>query len=119
MSKLNNNCIPETTLSHTLNKDDILNYLSELHGDWKIKNNELTRNFKLPTFNAAVGFLNSIVAIADIQDHHPRLTLDYNHVIFAVSTHETRVSKQAGFTLCDFIFAKKVEILLLNMGIDQ
>lgn len=110
-------CDPETNLSEVIPKIEILELVRKLPEGWEIKDGELQKTFELPSFHAAVLFLNSICAVAEIQDHHPRLTLDYNTIHFSLTTHETRKTKERGITLCDFIFAAKTERILKNMGL--
>ena len=104
------NCDVETSLAQLLSSSELEEYLQLLGSSWKIDNGELTKTFNLSTFNETITLVNIIAGIAEKQDHHPNLTINYDKLLFQISTHETRETKEAGLTLCDFIFAAKVDL---------
>jgi 4a-hydroxytetrahydrobiopterin dehydratase len=53
-----------------------------------------------------MAFVNAVAYIAHRQDHHPDLSVHYNRVVVAYSTHDA-----GGVTLNDCICAAKIEAL--------
>ena len=71
---------------------------------WQQEDNTIIREFHLPNFAAAVGFINAIAVLAETADHHPDLFLHgWNKVRVILSTHD-----QGGLTELDFALAQKI-----------
>lgn len=56
----------------------------------------LEKTFELKDFDEAVAFVNKIAAIANAQDHHPTISIDWNKVTIQTTTHsaENRVTEK-------------------------
>jgi 4a-hydroxytetrahydrobiopterin dehydratase len=93
----------ETTIK--LDDEAIRTRLSEL-ADWKINHGELQRLFSLPTFPAAIFFVNAVAHIAELGAHHPDIFISYNKVTLSFVTHSA-----GGLTDKDFAMAHKVDEL--------
>ena len=84
-------------------EDTIRKRLAERPG-WAFENGEIVRTFTAPTFHRAIGFVVQIAMLADAMDHHPDLTVRYNRVTVAVSTHSAH-----GITEKDFTLAARID----------
>ena len=76
--------------------------LTDLDG-WRYEDGEIVREFQLPDFVAATGFMAQICVLAERMNHHPTITNTYNRVGIALSTHDVD-------GISDFDFKLAVEI---------
>ena len=74
--------------------------------DWEVADDRLTKTFRFANYYETLAFVNAVAWIAHRQDHHPDLSVHYNRVVVAWSTHDA-----GGITLNDCICAAKVEAL--------
>ena len=89
--------------------------ITELHpqvSEWQIIEvddiKRLQRVFKLKDFVAALDFANKIGAIAEEEDHHPMLIVEWGRVTIQWWTHVVK-----GLHKNDFIMAAKTDELFL------
>jgi 4a-hydroxytetrahydrobiopterin dehydratase len=54
---------------------------------WQERDGALERTFELPSFAAAIDFVNRIAEVADGENHHPDLTISYRKVTVRWTTH--------------------------------
>jgi 4a-hydroxytetrahydrobiopterin dehydratase len=87
----------------SLSDDDIRSRLQSLPG-WERLGDEIAKTFELPTFPAAVAFVQRIAGRAEAADHHPDLDIRYRRVKVALSTHS-----EGGITAKDFALAQEIE----------
>lgn len=73
---------------------------------WEVSEDRIKKEFILPDFRAAVGFVNKIADLAEKDNHHPVIKLDYNKVKVKLSTHSAD-----GVTEKDTTLASKIEQL--------
>ena len=85
---------------------DKANELARAVPQWTLKENRLEREFTFADFRAAIDFVNRIAAAAEEMDHHPDISIHYNKVHLALSTH-----KAGGLTDEDFALAKRIDKL--------
>lgn len=85
---------------------DLADHLRALPG-WSLSDNRLTKTFQFANYYETMAFVNALAWIAHRQDHHPDLSVHYNRVVVAYSTHDA-----GGVTQNDCICAAKVEALL-------
>jgi 4a-hydroxytetrahydrobiopterin dehydratase len=75
---------------------------------WQIKEEDgekrLERTFKFKNFAQALEFTNKVGAIAEEQDHHPRIVTEWGKVTLAWWTHVIK-----GLHKNDFIMAAKTD----------
>jgi len=88
-----------------LSADELRQRLSALPG-WDSANNQLAKTFSFADYYETMAFVNAVAYVAHRQDHHPDLSVHYNRVVVAYSTHDA-----GGVTLNDCICAAKVEML--------
>ena len=75
-------------------------------GGWGHIDGKLRKTFRLPDYYRTIAFVNAIAWMANKPDHHPDLSVHYNHVVVDWSTHDA-----GGVTLNDCICAARTEQL--------
>lgn len=48
----------------------------------------LRRKFTFSSFKKSIDFVNKIVVLAEKQNHHPKITIDYSDVTLELFTHD-------------------------------
>lgn len=102
-------CIKVTFGSPSLEETEIDQFMSDLLGwDKRILDGELSveKKYKFKDFRQAMAFANQIARLADEEDHHPALLIEWGKVTVNWWTHASK-----GFTRNDFIMAAKTELL--------
>jgi len=61
--------------------------LSESKG-WGESKKKLERTFKFKSFDESINFVNKVAKIAEEQDHHPEIEINYNKVKISITDHE-------------------------------
>ena len=56
--------------------------------DWGNSKEKLERTFKFKDFNESIDFVNKVANIAEQQNHHPDITINYNKVKISITDHE-------------------------------
>lgn len=64
----------------------------------------ISRTFEFPDFANAMVFVTEVAALAEEENHHPDITISYNKVTLALSTHSA-----GGLTERDFSIAAKID----------
>ena len=88
-----------------LTNSELNEVLKELD-DWKIVDNQLSKEFKFKGFIQAFGFMTEGAITAETMDHHPEWSNVYNRVIVNLSTHS-----EGGITILDKELALKIDII--------
>ncbi|MGC2191383.1 MAG: 4a-hydroxytetrahydrobiopterin dehydratase [Candidatus Dormiibacterota bacterium] len=78
--------------------------LSELHGDWRVEDRVLRRNFKFTNFASAFTTATRLALLAEREGHHPDLRLGWGYLVVELTTHAA-----GGLTRNDFILAAKID----------
>lgn len=55
--------------------------------EWSEIDGALERAFELPTFADAIAFVNRVAELAEAEDHHPEIRIDYRRVTLRWWTH--------------------------------
>ncbi len=71
---------------------------------WTVRDGALVKQFALPSFLAAVDFVNTLAAMAEESNHHPDLDIRYDKVGVALVTHS-----EGGITGKDLEMARRIE----------
>jgi 4a-hydroxytetrahydrobiopterin dehydratase len=79
--------------------------------EWRVVNEMLERTFTFDDFHRTMAFANTVAAIADSEDHHPQMVVDYGRCIVRFNTHSA-----GGLTRNDFICAAKIDALHIDAG---
>ena len=96
------NCRPGAA---RLSPDELTRRRRPLPG-WGVEDDRLTKTFRFANYYETMAFVNAVAYIAHRQDHHPDLSVHYNRVEIAYSTHDA-----GGITENDCICAARVEAL--------
>jgi len=75
--------------------------------EWKNEDNKLVRTTTFPSFMRAIQFVNAVAHLAERQDHHPDIHVQYHRVTIRYWTHTAK-----GVTDLDFSGAKEVEAMI-------
>ena len=55
---------------------------------WGDSKQKLEKTFKFKDFNEAIDFVNKVAKIAETQNHHPDIEINYNKVKISITDHE-------------------------------
>ena len=75
--------------------------------DWEVIQEAIAKTFTFTSFKAAIEFVNSVAAMAEEQNHHPEISIDFNQVSLTLTTKDC-----GGLTEKDFVLAKEIDTLL-------
>ncbi len=64
----------------------------------------VTRTYQLPSFRAAIAFVDYLAELAEAADHHPDLDIRYSKVKVTLSTHS-----EGGVTEKDFDLIAQID----------
>ena len=88
-----------------LNKNEIQQKLKDMRG-WSHQGKAIQKRYTLKSFMPAMGLVNKIAEAAEKVQHHPDITINYNIVGIALSTHS-----EGGVTQKDFELAQQIDKL--------
>ena len=54
---------------------------------WEERDGALEREFELPSFAAAIAFVNRVAELAEAANHHPDIAISYRRVTLRWTTH--------------------------------
>jgi 4a-hydroxytetrahydrobiopterin dehydratase len=89
-------------MAQRLTDSEIQGLLQEVPG-WTLQASTLTQTFKFKDFLEAMAFVNRLVEPSEAAGHHPDISISYNTVAIALTTHDA-----GGLTQRDFDLAKTV-----------
>ena len=73
---------------------------------WQVQKGELVKTFTFSDFKGSLAFVNKVGELAEKAGHHPDISVNYNLVTLALSTHS-----EGGVTEKDFQLAKEIDAL--------
>ncbi len=79
---------------------------AQIHGDWAVDGDTLTRRYKTKTFAKALMLVNGVGYVAESEDHHPDIKLGYGYAEVSFTTHSV-----GGLSENDFICAAKLDAM--------
>lgn len=90
-----------------LNENQISEYLAKLN-NWSVNDEQkmIYKKFKFKTFKQALNFTTKVGKLADIEGHHPDISLGWGYTLIMLHTHAIK-----GLSINDFIMAAKIDIL--------
>jgi 4a-hydroxytetrahydrobiopterin dehydratase len=88
-----------------LDEEAIARELAEAPG-WERAEDSIVKTVKLADFKAAMGFVNEVAQLAEAQNHHPDILIQWNKVTLTLSTHSA-----GGLTANDFGLARQINAL--------
>lgn len=74
---------------------------------WEIKENHLQKTFEFKTFLKTMSFVNAVAWIANQQNHHPEMIINFNKCVIRITTHDANNS----ITDKDYFLAEAIEKL--------
>ena len=80
-------------------------YLQALSG-WTLAGEAIEKKFHFAGYPDTIAFVNAVAAIAQREDHHPDLSVHYDHCAVTWSTHSA-----GGVTMNDIVCAAQVDAL--------
>ncbi|MBD2465814.1 4a-hydroxytetrahydrobiopterin dehydratase [Oscillatoria sp. FACHB-1407] len=92
-------------MAQLLSDTDVQERLTQLP-DWTLQGKEIQSVRKFKDFVEAIAFVNRLVEPAEAANHHPDITISYNRVSIALTTHDA-----GGLTENDFALAKAIDQL--------
>ncbi|MCB2220065.1 MAG: 4a-hydroxytetrahydrobiopterin dehydratase [Bacteroidetes bacterium] len=88
-----------------LDHKDIIRLQEELSQGWSVKDDQsIHKSFLFENFNRGMAFANQIALLAEKENHHPNLCIQYKKVDVSLSTHAI-----GGLSKNDFILAAKID----------
>ena len=91
----------------SLSAPEIAEHLSALPG-WTFSGKAIVKTFRFSGYPPTIAFVNAVAAIAQREDHHPDLSVHYDHCVVTWSTHSA-----GGVTLNDIICAAQIDDMRL------
>ena len=88
-----------------LSRDKARDEVSKLR-NWKLRQSFISRTFVFADFAQAMRFVNRVARLAEAANHHPDITITYNRVKLALTTHD-----EGGLTMKDFRLAGRINKL--------
>jgi len=90
-------------MAERLSEQRLQEGLSALEG-WVREGEEIRKQFAFRDFRGSIAFVNAVADLAEAADHHPDITINYNRVLLALSSHDA-----GGLTQQDLDLARQVE----------
>ena len=86
-------------------KKKISDNLSKLD-NWSVNDEQkmIYKKFNFKTFKQALNFTNKVGEIADLEGHHPDISLGWGYSLVMLHTHAIK-----GLSINDFIIAAKID----------
>lgn len=81
----------------------LLTLQQEEYLGWEKENNYLKKELIFSDFKHAMIFVNSLAYLAELEEHHPNITIKFNKVILELFTHS-----ENGITEKDMLMAEKI-----------
>ena len=75
--------------------------------NWRLRQSVISRTFVFADFAQAMRFVNRVARLAEAANHHPDITINYNRVKLALTTHD-----EGGLTMKDFGLAGRINKLV-------
>ena len=84
---------------------EISDNLSKLN-NWSVNDEQkmIYKKFNFKTFKQALNFTNKVGEIADLEGHHPDISLGWGYSLIMLHTHAIQ-----GLSINDFIIAAKID----------
>ncbi|TFW16252.1 4a-hydroxytetrahydrobiopterin dehydratase [Duganella callida] len=79
--------------------------------DWALEDGQLVRRYPFKNYYRTMAFVNAVAYLSHNEDHHPEMTVNYNHCVLRYTTHSAH-----GLSDNDFICAAKADALYQQAG---
>ncbi len=94
-----------------LSPKDIESHLISLEG-WKVSDNILSITYKLSSFMEVMSFANLVSDRSEKIDHHPKIIIDYDTIVFELTTHSAEGITSLDIRLANFIHETYNELFI-------
>ena len=93
-----------------LSEKEIKDNLDKIN-NWQVNDKQemIFKKFTFKTFNKALNFANSVGEIAEIEKHHPDISLGWGYCLIMIHTHAIK-----GLSKNDFILASKIDLIKIS-----
>ena len=104
---LKKKCLPCEGGVMPLSREQALEYMNEVQG-WILdsEGKKISKEYKFKDFIGAINFVNNVAEIAESENHHPDIKINYNKVLLELWTHAI-----GGLSENDFIVAAKIDAM--------
>ncbi|MET0151943.1 MAG: 4a-hydroxytetrahydrobiopterin dehydratase [Candidatus Binatia bacterium] len=85
-----------------LSSEEIIRRLSTLDG-WLLQGKTIEKKCRFADFREAIGSVNRVADLAEVEDHHPDILIHYREVALVLWTHAA-----GGLTERDFKLAAEI-----------
>lgn len=91
-----------------MTRDEAEKYLPEVP-NWQLSEDakSISRKFTFENFREAIKFVSQVADLAEEEDHHPDILINYKRITFTLTTHAI-----GGLSENDFIMAAKISKLV-------
>ena len=72
--------------------------------NWSVESGALIREFSFNSFTQSMSFVNKVAEVAEKEQHHPTILIDYGSVKISLTTHEEKSLSEK-----DFLTAEKID----------
>ena len=104
-------CIPCQGGIPPLKSKEIRKLLIHLENGWEVyKDKEIRKKYLFSKYTDAIVFSNKIADLAEEEDHHPLIHINYKEVVIILFTHKIN-----GLHENDFILASKCDLILKSL----
>jgi len=86
-----------------LNLGEISDAMEDLD-QWSLEVNSIVKIFPFTNFKESLEFVNKVGEIAEKQEHHPDILINFNQVKLSLTTHS-----ENGLSRKDFLLAKEID----------
>ena len=100
-------CVPEEGTYRLLEQSQLDQLKAILPDSWQLIENRLESTYRFDDYGQSLDFTNLIAGLAEEQNHHPKLILEWGSVTVQIWTHVID-----GLAQGDFVFAAKVALLM-------
>ncbi len=90
-------------MAERLSETEVGRQLAHLPG-WARSGEEIRKQYSFADFRTAIAFVNRVADLAEATQHHPDITISYNRVTLALTTHDA-----GGLTTNDISLAGQIE----------
>lgn len=106
---VNKKCGPCEGGTRPLDRQTVGQYMDEIP-KWQLSTDGLKifREFEFKDFVKSIVFVQSVADIAEMEGHHPDITIHYNKVLLELWTHAIK-----GLSENDFIVAAKIDTIVI------
>ena len=82
---------------------------------WEQDSGKLVKNFRFQNFKEALKFINNVGEIAESMNHHPKIIIDYDTIVFELTTHSEGGITSLDIQLANFIHETYNELFITEL----